>query len=67
MTINVTSVYAAAQAAFKHRAEQLTFLYTGNALNDNVWLNALTLVIGKSASAPLIELLARTFEKENAR
>lgn len=67
LTINVTSVYAAAQAAFKHRAEELTFLYTGNALNDTIWPNALTLVIGKSASAPLIDILARSFEKEHAK
>jgi len=67
LSINVTSVYAAVQAAVAAFAKldadaPRTFIYTGNGLNDAVWPALLDLGVGKSASAHLIAALASAYK-----
>jgi hypothetical protein len=67
LSINVTSVYAALQAAVAAFAKldadaSKTFIYTGNGLNDTVMPAGLDLGVGKSASAHLIAALASAYK-----
>ncbi|KAF2649882.1 putative short-chain dehydrogenase [Lophiostoma macrostomum CBS 122681] len=70
LTINVTSVYAAAQQAVAG-FEQLpnpasrTFIYTGNIMNDKVVIGPLlTLGVGKSATAHIIQNAAAAYAEK---
>lgn len=67
MTINTISAFVAAQQAVKGFEElpdsaSKTFIYTGNALNTMVMAPLVTLGMGKSATAHMIEVAAKTYE-----
>ncbi|KAJ5921479.1 hypothetical protein N7466_009805 [Penicillium verhagenii] len=66
LSINTTSVFAAAQQAAKGFAElpaeaSKTFIFTGNILNTKVFPPLLSLGVGKAATAHLIEYLAGAY------
>ncbi|KAJ6144730.1 hypothetical protein N7470_008625 [Penicillium chermesinum] len=66
LTINTTSVYAAAQQARECFAElpssaARAFIYTGNSLNERICAPLMDLGVGKTATAHLIEYLAEAY------
>jgi hypothetical protein len=72
LAINTVSVYAAAQEALQSFKALSTrekeggetpkaFIYTGNYLNTTIMPTALTLGVGKSASAHLVEVGAASY------
>ncbi|KAJ5107360.1 hypothetical protein N7456_004035 [Penicillium angulare] len=66
LNLNVNSVYAAMQSALEGFAEldscaSKTFIMTGNALNKAVFPPMLSLGVGKTAAAHLIEYAAKSY------
>ena len=72
LAINTTSAYAAAYEAlisfqFLPSAIPKTFIYTGNILNEGAIPGFLTLGMGKTASAHMIELGDQLYRHQNIR
>lgn len=66
LTVNTTSAYVAAQQAIQAfeslpDSASRTFIYTGNALNTMVMPPLLTLGVGKSATAHIIEVATKSY------
>ncbi|RBR09628.1 uncharacterized protein FIESC28_09740 [Fusarium coffeatum] len=70
--VNITSVYAAAQEAVKGWTElpqssKNTFILTGNASNVTPLPVMMTLTVGKSGSASLMEMAAQSYKDKGYR
>lgn len=66
LTINTTSLFVAAQqaaAVFEQlpKSASRTFIYTGNFLNKAPLVRALTLSVGKTASAHIVQIAAEGY------
>ncbi|RFN52070.1 short-chain dehydrogenases protein [Fusarium flagelliforme] len=71
-TVNITSVYAAAQEAVKGWTElpqssKNTFILTGNCANVTPLPVLMTLTVGKSGSASLMEMAAKSYKDKGYR
>lgn len=66
LNINTVSLFAAAKAAHALKKD-VTFIYTGNVLNRTVLPGFLTLGVGKSASAHIIQSLAAEYKVDGSR
>jgi hypothetical protein len=71
-TINITSVYAAAQEAVKGwkelpQSSKNTFILTGNCANVTPLPVLMTLTVGKSGSASLMEMAAKSYKDKGYR